>query len=109
MAWVYVNRNRRRPRRSRHYASTTYDRPDYGLYANGYGTDDEEYSPSDNYDRRNGRYEADRNGGDPAFDGFFDRQGNRVRLTIQTPADMLPPQVSRTDDSFAPIRRRARF
>lgn len=29
---------------------------------------------------------------DEQFDGFYDRNGNAVRLTIQTPNDMLPPQ-----------------
>lgn len=113
MTWVwrdqpagYRRRNRRRNRRN---YGATYDRPDYGLYANGYGTDDEEYSPSDYADRRNGRYQANRNGGDDSFDGFYDRQGRRINLTIQSPRDMLPPMVSRDDDTFAPIRRRARF
>lgn len=49
--------------------------------------------------------------GGPDFDGFYDRDGNRVRLTLamQTPQDMLPPvrRAAERDDGNWPVARSA--
>jgi hypothetical protein len=55
-----------------------------------------------------GPYEDDYSGD---FDGFYDRDGNRVSLVIQTPADKLPPTRSANmfDETGRPYPTRARF
>jgi hypothetical protein len=70
------------------------------------------YRTNRDYGRRNYNYDADdTTSANDDFDGFYDRNGDRVRLTIQTPADMLPPTrpaFERRGD-WNIVRTRSRF
>lgn len=127
MPWVFVNNRRRSTntrRRSNGYASA---RPDWD---NPYADDDFENDPAyqqDDFDdygdpedpddmpvrgRRPGRRRARNRADNGNWDGaMYDRDGNRISLTISTPRDMLPPQRPGAEVRYsdAPIRTRARF
>lgn len=92
MPWVWTNGNGNSRRRNR----TRVNGHTRRAYRNGgYADADERYDASDNgYDEYDG-YDDDRPVGNDTGDDWdgnlYDRGGNRVRLTIQTPRDLLPP------------------
>lgn len=104
MPWVYTsNRSRRRTRRSSRRGRRSYNTSyasNYNGYGNGY---DNPYPPR----RRRRSQRAD------DWDGaLYDRDGNDVRLVIQTPGDLLPPRRpanERMDDGSVSRSFRARF
>jgi|SRR5215472_14198555 len=114
MPWQFVPDGRyRRTRRRRNTNGGDYDN---GRYNSPYDTNpyDNEYDdfigyPQD-YDDAPPRRGRRRDNGDD-FDGFYDAAGNRINLVIQSPRDMLPPQLPREEDMpwATPVRRRARF
>lgn len=97
MPWTWVEngngpRRRTRRRNRRNYRrSYDYDRPDYGMSGgNGYGDDNEEYSPPDDY-----------------YDNDVRLVITRGNAVTATPGDMLPPYANGGD--YTRLRRRARF
>lgn len=97
MPWIFVNgngSNRRRRRRS----NRAYD----------YGTDNYDRFPR--YRRARRAYNNADYGDYADDDGNYDDRNDPIRLVIQTPADMLPPQRSaNVTVNGQVLRSRARF